>query len=330
MKEKGIDVISTDMRKIVESDDVLQSMALNVALGKAVVCRGFKGIPFDLSGKRLEYPSGNSAYLCKGQSNVVLDRIELIEKAKGFPYIVIDCVFFDDHSEKEKKKIILQIQQSLSVVRRYMWDEKLIVTNLKCGVGVYYPSTVDFIRECGVKNVVLLDPNGEEEFRGQKADCYIIGGIVDKSGSKRGWTSKIGDLLRGCGVDFKSLKIVLRDDVVGVPDRLNAITEIVLRVVLDGMNVENAIRCVQSPLVARWRLKKEIAKKTVRIDVNGKPFRVVRRSVFGDFDWLNLRLKDFYDVCGELGFLVVDDSKVEEIIKKAEYDDKKKRWVLIT
>jgi len=28
--------------------------------------------------------------------------------------------------------------------------------------------------------------------------------------------------------------------------------------------------------------------------------------------------------------LVVDDSKVEEIIKKAEYDEKKKRWVLIT
>ena len=321
LKEKGIQTITTDIKRILESDDPLQAMALHLALGKAVVCKGSKGKAFNLGSE------GDTAYLGKCD-NPILVKDELIARAVDFPYIVIDCSFFDKHTEKEKKKVILQIQQTLSVVRRYMWDERLVVTHLNCGVGVYYPSTAEFIRERDIKSVILLDPNGEEIFNGQKAECYIIGGIVDKVGNKKGWTTKIGEELRKSGIEFRSVKILLRGDIIGVPDRLNTIAEIVLRVVLDGEDVESAIRAVQSNLVAKWRLRKELPKRTIRIDINGKPFRVVRKSVFNEFDWLNIRLKDFYEVCSELGYLVMDDDKLDELLSNASYDEVKKRYIV--
>jgi tRNA (adenine9-N1/guanine9-N1)-methyltransferase len=321
LRELGIDCISTEIKRIVESDDPLQMMANYVIMGKAKVCRGLKGNVFKFNS------CDNPAYVGECEKPI-LTREDLIKRAKDFPYIVIDCSFFDFHSEKEKKKLILQVQQSLGIVRRYMWDEKLVVTHKDLGFGVYYPSTSKFIKDLNLKKIILLDPNGDEVFEGQKADCYIIGGIVDKTGNKRGWTSKIGERLREEGVELRSVRIELRGDVIGVPDRLNTIVEIVLRVVLDGEDVESAVRAVQSHLVAKWRLRKELPKRTIRIDVNGKPFRVVRKSELKNFDWLNIRPKDFYEACSELGYLVLDDEWLERILQHAVYDEVKGRYIV--
>ncbi len=326
LRSRGVNSISTSIGRILESDDVLQMMAVWIANGKASVCKGHRGVAFDLSGRRIE-----RAETFVGKcDNPILDRKDLMKEAEKefFPYIVIDCSFYDRLIEKEKKKLRFQISQTLGVVRKFMWDERLIVTALNCGVGVYYPSTARFVKDKNLTSVVLLDPFGEDVFDGQKADCYVIGGIVDKVGDKKGWTSKIGDMLRREGVEFRSVRILLRGDIIGVPDRLNTIAEIVLRVVLDGEDVESAIRSVQSRLVARWRLRKELPKHTVRVDVKGRPFRVIRRSEFEKFDWLNLERSDFYEVCSELGYIVLDDSMFEEIVKNAEWDEKKRRFVL--
>ncbi len=320
LKELGIDCISTEIRKIIESDDPLQSMAYHVIMGKAEVCKGLRGKVFNLGECK------NPAYVGKC-NDPILTRDDLLEKAKDFPFIVIDCSFYDFHTEKEKKKLKLQIQQCLGVIRKFMWDERLVVTHRDFGVGVFYPSTAKFIKEKGLKDVILLDPNGDEVFEGQRAECYIIGGIVDKTGNKRGWTSKIGESLRREGINFRSMRIELRGDVIGVPDRLNTIVEIVLRVILDGEDVEKAVRSVQSPLVAKWRLRKELPKRTVRIDVNGKPFRVVRKSELKSFDWLNIRPKDFYEACSELGYLVIDDEWLERILKNSTFDESKNRYI---
>lgn len=310
----GIDCISTGIRRIVESEDPIQTMANYVIMGRADVCRGLRGYVFRINSCK------NPAYVGKCK-DPILRRDDLLERA-NFPYVVIDCSLFNLHSEKEKRKIVLQVQQSLGVVRKFMWDEMLVVTHKDLGFGLYYPSTSDFIRDRGLRRVILLDPNGDCIFKGQKADCYIVGGIVDKSGEKRGWTSKIRENLEKEGVDVESMRIELRGDVVGVPDRINTIVEIVLRVVLDGEDVENAVRSVQSNLVARWRLRKEIPKRTIRIDVK-RPFRVVRKSEFENFKWLNLRKKDFYDVCSELGYLVLDDEWLERILRFSSYDGRR-------
>lgn len=310
------------MRKIKDCDDPLQSSAYHVIMGKANVCRGLKGDPF----LKFNEDCKNPVYIGRCQEPVIT-RKELLEKAKDFPYIVIDCYFYDQHTEKEKKKLALQIQQSLGVIRDFMWDERLIVTYKDFGVGVFYPSTEEFLIDVGIDEVILLDPNGDEVFTGQKAKCYVIGGIVDKVGNKKGWTSKIGERLRRNGIDVKSLRIELRGDVIGVPDRLNTIVEILLRVILDGEDVEDAIRAVQPPLVAKWRLRKELPRRTVRIDVKGKPFRVVRKSEIKNFNWLNIRSKDFYEVCSELGYIVLDDEFFEYLIRASKYDDVKNKYI---
>ena len=318
LKEMGVDCISTDIRE----NDSLQFIARNVIMGMAKVCRGVKGeIVF-----KLRESCENPVYVgnCK---DPVLSRETLLEKVKDFPYIVIDCSFYDLHTEKEKKKLKLQIQQSLGVVRKFMWDERLVVTHRDFGVGVFYPSTEDFVKDMGFEEVILLDPNGEEVFKGQRSMCYVIGGIVDKVGNKRGWTSKIGERLKRNGINVRSVKIELRGDVIGVPDRLNTIVEILLRVVLDGEDVEKTIKAVQPPLVAKWRLRKELPKRTVRIDIKGRPFRVVRKSEIKNFDWLNVRLKDFYEVCSELRYLVLDDDWFDYVLKNSKFDDVKNRYI---
>lgn len=327
LRERGIETISTNIERILESDDVIQMMAVWIANGKAKVCRGYRGVSFDLNGNKIDAQAQAFVGSC---GDAILTREDLLREAEKefFPYIVIDCSFYDKHIEKEKRKLLLQISQTLGVVRKFMWDERLIVTALDCGIGVYYPSTAEFIKKKGIEDVILLDPFGEEVFEGQKAECYIIGGIVDKVGNKTGWTSKLGDMLKKEGIKIRSMRILLRGDTIGVPDRLNTIAEIILRVVLDGEDVESAIRKVQSRLVARWRLRKELPKLTVRIDVKGRPFRVVRRSEFKNFDWLNLKREDFYEVCSELGYIVLDDEALEEIVKSAEWDEKKGRFVI--
>jgi len=327
LKNKGIDRIGTSISKIIKSDDPIQKMAVYLTCKKASVCCAKKKLKysFDLNGNTVIAPP--QVYFGKCGGNVILTAEELLSNAKkvGFPYILIDCSFYDLHSKKEKKSLLIQIRETLNVVRRFMWDERLIVT-LNCGIGVYYPSTPEFIKKKRVKKVVLLDPNAGKEFDEKKAECYIIGGIVDKSGNKRGLTSKIGEMLEKEGINFESRKILLKGDITGVPDRLNTIAEIVLRVVLDGENVDTAIKKVQKPIIARKRLAKELPKIATRVDV-GKAFRVVCKSDFEKFDWLNLRKEDFYKVCSQINHIVVSDNVMDEI-RRCRWDEKRERYVL--
>jgi tRNA (adenine9-N1/guanine9-N1)-methyltransferase len=308
--ERGIERISSSILKIVTSTDPLRMMALYIANGKANICFSSKTqkASFNLNGEKVYEPPQAYVGYC---SDSIFTREELVSRC-NFPYIVVDCRFYDLHSEKEKRKLLIQIQQTLSVVRKYMWDEKLIVTR-DFGYGTFYPSTEEFLKEKGIEEVLLLDPGAKEVFTGEYADCYVIGGIVDKSGNKRGLTSKMGEELEKAGFKVKSRKILLRGDVVGVPDRINHIAEILLKVVLDCEELEKAIREVQPPVVAKWRLRKELHDHTVRFKRGDETFRIVPKSTYYRFNWLNLSKEDFYEVCSQQRFIVVSD----EIIKKA-------------
>ena len=325
--EMGIDTIGTNISKIIRSDDPIQRMAVYLACKKGNICVSNKKLKysFDLNGRLIK--AVPKAYFGKCD-NTILTSEEFLKAVENFefPYVVIDCSFFDLHSEREKKSLFVQIRETLNVVRKFMWDGRLIVT-YKCGVGKYYPSVTDFVKENNLKKIILLDPNAEGIFDGKKVDCYIIGGIVDKSGNKKGLTTKIGEILQREGIKFESKKIVLKGDISGVPDRLNAITEIVLRVVLDGEEIEDAIRKVQSPIFARRRLAKELPKLAIRVSVKSKTFRLVCKDDFKKFDWLNLRKEDFYKVCQQTGHIVVSREVMEEI-QKCRWDAIKRRYVL--
>lgn len=326
LRKMNVERIGTRLKKVMSSLDPITRIAVYVANGKAEVCRSDGGLQhsFTLDGRFVNLPP--HAYVGKCQSEILLSRDNLT--AYPFPYVVVDCRFFHQHSEKERQKIKLQIKQTLGVVRNYMWDKKLIVTYRDFGFGVFYPSTEDFLRDKGVERVVLLDPSGEELYSKTNAKCFIIGGIVDKSGLKKGYTSIIGKALENEGFDVDPRRIELKGDVIGVPDRINHIAEILLRVELDGMDVESAIKAVQPPLVAKWRLRKELHNKTLRVCAKKRVFRVVARDEFDSFkDWLNIRKQDFYEVCKEQGFFVVSDRALQRI-KAGEWDEKRRCFKL--
>ena len=301
LKERGISCLSFKTSKVFKFDP-MQFAALMIISGRMSVCKGEGRYKFNLNSERVE----ECGYLLDKCEDGLIKREDLLKRAKNFPYIAIDCRYHHLHSEKEFKSLMTQIKETLNVVREYMWDERLVIAGLKTDTNATHVERLeDFLKD--KKRIILLDPNAEEVFDGERADVYIIGGIVDKSGNKKGLTSKIGEEIKRSGIEFEARKILLRGSVIGVPDRLNHIAEIVLKVVLDGKSVEEAIREVQPKKVAKWRLRIELPKFVEKVEIKGKTFRIVRKSVLKKFDWLNVGEKEFYEVATEQGVIVVDD-----------------------
>jgi tRNA (adenine9-N1/guanine9-N1)-methyltransferase len=321
LKSLGIERIGSDIREIVKSRDPIKEMALEVANGKAFVVKNSNSdFSFTLDGKIVKM----APQAMVSRSGEIIFGKEIFEKS-DFPFIAVDCRFYDFHSEKEKRKLKLQVEQTLGVIRNFMWDSRLVVSGKDFGVGNYCERLEDFLEKEGIKEVVLLDPKGDELFRKSRERCYVIGGIVDK-GENRDLTWIIGEKLKEAGIKCRRQRIELRGDIIGVPDRINHIAEIVLKVVLDGLEVEKAVREVQPRIVAKWRLRKELPKKSVRLRVADKTVRVVSKRAFYEFDWLNLKRRDFYDVCREQKIFIVSD-EVFESIKKLEWDEKRKCYI---
>ncbi|MEM2086932.1 MAG: tRNA (guanine-N1)-methyltransferase [Archaeoglobaceae archaeon] len=324
LRDHGIKKIGTRIKRILYSNDPVRAMAIAVANGSASVFEGGDDLEFSFSldGKYLQ--EAPDAYIGKS-GNFVFGKKELIGGA-DFPFLAVDCRFYDLHSEKEKKKIALQVTKTLGTVREFMWDEKLIVAGKDFGVGVYCERLEDFLLSKGIQEVVLLDPKGDKRFDQKRADCYVIGGIVDKA-ENRDLTALVGEELERAGIKCDRRRIELRGDIIGVPDRINHIAEIVLKVVLDGFALEPAIRSVQPITVAKWRLRKELPKKSIRVRVGNKTIRVVSKSIFKEFDWLNLRLSDFYDVCREQKLYVVSEELMQKL-RGLEWEEKRRSYVL--
>ncbi len=304
LKEKGIDRISTSSFKVLDEDPI-QYIARKFAAGEFRIVEGRGRYCFDLNGNF----SDSCSYVA-GRFRDGIANIEISERLSEFPFIAIDCSLKYMHSEKELSSLKKQIQSTLSVIRKYMWDDRLAVAGLDVGISCRKCSRIeDFLSEMNFEKVILLDPNSEDVFQGEKADCYIIGGIVDRSGNKKGTTGLIYRKLAENGFDVKRKKIHLRGDVVGVPDRINHITEIILKCILDGLDTERAIYDVQNRKIARWRLRKEIAKNAKKIEVSGKKFRAIEKSFFENTrKWLKISEDDFYRCAMDMGVMVLDDT----------------------
>ena len=312
LKEKGITRIwpCTDMWKL----------SALVAEGKAVVCKARNCRTSMNLNEECEMKSAQACVIPASKCDeVILSRDELLKRAGKYPFVLIDCRYHNIHTEKELKSLRLQLKCTVGVIRKFMWSEKMVVTGKKFPevVTLFYNEAEEFFKEKNIEKVLLLDPNAEEEFSNKdKYECYVTGGIVDLCSNKKGLTSKLGKELEKSGVDVVSKKFTLKGDIIGVPDRINSITEILLRCVIDGECVEKAIYSVQSPLVARWRLRKELAKLSFRLDKLAGldfPVRAVKKQDLKKLEWLKIREKDFYRECKKLGFYVIDESSLKSI-----------------
>lgn len=155
-----------------------------------------------------------------------------------YPLIVIDMGLFDSlNDEEEKRKTLLQVELSLSVIRKYLWDGNLALIHFPFPLG---KSKV--INGVDTDNCIILDPYGDidgDEYIIRQADVFIIGGIVDK-GRRLKYATKM--LAEKYNYPCKRVKITLKGSTVGVPDEINKIVDIVLSVKFGGGLEEAIIR----------------------------------------------------------------------------------------
>lgn len=332
LKEKGISSIGTLSKRFRKSKNKLQDIAIEIVHGKGAVFRVPEktAVAWDLNGNRVDGSYYAYAPLCMREKfEPVLTPEELREKLPDWPYFIIDLYHWDKHTQKEKGKICLQVNQSYGLLRDYFTGSELAVTwaneefrEMFHGpldrITTYGGPTSEFLKENGINEVVLLDPWAEEVLSEKDFDvkAFIIGGIVDTGGNKKKTTPKIGEELESAGIKVRRRKIVLRGDVVGVPDRINRILGIILKMMVEGKSMDEAVYEMQEPLHARWRLRKELPKRATRYMVEGKVYRVVEKELFDEYSkWLKIRWEDFVKVLRELDLVALERKRIHHLNK---------------
>ena len=331
LKEKGIESIGTLSKRFRKSRNRLQDIAIEIVHGKGAIFRVPEktAVAWDLEGKRVEGSHYAYAPLCmKDKFEMVLSPEELRSKLPDWPYFIVDLQLWDRHTQKEKGKVCLQINQCYGLLRDYFTGKELAVTwaneefrKMFHGpldrITSYGSSTAEFLMEKGIDEVVLLDPWADEVLSEKDFDvrAFVIGGIVDTGGEKK-LTPKIGEELEKAGIRVRRRKIVLKGDVVGVPDRINRILGIVLKMMVEGKSMDLAVYEMQEPLHARWRLRKELPKRAIRYRVDGRIYRVVEKELFDEYSqWLKIRWEDFVKVLRELDLIALERKRIHHLNK---------------
>jgi len=193
------------------------------------------------------------------------DVAELLERIRPrTPKIVIDMLMWEVMSESEKREFFKQLLVLLSVVRNYLFDDMLAlaptppeVTRWASRAGLH--SRVVFaectasqlLKRWGVRRVVVLDPYAPKPLGpGEltEADAFILGGVIDKEFVRPYATYAIYLLeeFERRGIEAFRRRLELWGSVVGVPDRLNKVVEVVLKARMDSEPLDTAILSTMS------------------------------------------------------------------------------------
>ena len=196
------------------------------------------------------------------------------------PLVVIDLSQLLDHvNESEYLSLRSQVAATLGVLRQYLWDNHLIVTGARPGVGqwlrlllgrarirVTSHTTAEFLEALGSPRAIVLDPSAPSSLGSDDvtaAEVFIVGGIVDKV-PRPGATTAISRPLLSRGL-AEPRKITLKGSIIGVPNRINAIVEILLRARYETCgDVDRAVAASMSPRDARLRAYVEISREAGR------------------------------------------------------------------
>ncbi|ASJ07205.1 tRNA (guanine(9)-/adenine(9)-N1)-methyltransferase [Thermococcus pacificus] len=331
LMEKGIESIGTLSKRFRKSKNKLQDIAIEIVHGKGAIFRVPEktAVAWDLSGKRVEGSYYAYAPLCMMEKfEPILTPDELRLRLPDWPYFIVDLQLWDKHTQKEKGKVCLQINQCYGLLRDYFTGSEVAVTwaneefrKMFHGpldrITVYDDPTAEFLKENKIDEVVLLDPWADEVLSEKDFDvkAFIIGGIVDTGGEKK-LTPKIGEELEKAGIKVRRRKIVLKGDIIGVPDRINRILGIILKMMVEGKSMDEAVYEMQEPLHARWRLRKELPKRAIRYKVDGKTYRVVEKELFDYYSsWLKIRWEDFVKVLRELDLIALERKRIHHLNK---------------
>lgn len=221
-----------------------------------------------------------------------------------FPLFLVDLGFWRLHTDEEKSRLRIQLSMTLNTVRKFLWDRHLAVTSVQQGVREQLDQVMgsnkafitsarpaELLWSLGAEEVIILRPDAPEELTArdlEKADAFVIGGIVDLTPRKG--VSRVLDRMVPWGVPKK---ITLRGSTIGVPDRINRIVEIILKAmfVYNG-DVERAVVSSMTKRDIARRLFVEVMKRSR--PSGGR--RVIRESEYYDIvRWLPVSWEDFLE-----------------------------------
>lgn len=169
------------------------------------------------------------------------------------PVFVVDMSLKFVHTEEELSSLKIQVAMSLNVIREYLWDPHLALTSLEAESSEWIKDMLgrnkvtltqgkpsELLWGLDADKVVILRPDAPQPLTGEEvleADAFLLGGVVDKI--PRPGLSRILDNLVPWGVPRR---LELRGSIIGVPERINRIIEILLkaRYVYNG-DIEAAI-----------------------------------------------------------------------------------------
>ncbi len=186
---------------------------------------------------------------------------EILDMVDRRPVITIYLGFYYIHNIRERKKLHMQIRETLSAIRYYLWDLNMALIAPSPIPPELVPSK--FIKiyrslnEIGSERIVLLDPNAEESLNSEElmnAEIFLFGGIVDKEVPRPGITSLIP-----CKYGCARKKITLRGSTVGVPQVVHKLVLALLKARYEYKgDIEKAIIELMGSKDRKWRLAKEI------------------------------------------------------------------------
>ncbi len=315
----------------------LQQMAVGVLLGKGFVDLSVKrrgrvvvadGPFIFLGGAGVPEAVSDAALVDVCEGSGCLSAQDLKQLLDEKPNIVIDLSLWHTHSEKEKKRVVLQIMHSVHVIRKYLWDARLHVTSVceearhmivkalsgVCRIDLTNKNTLELLEELGAKRAILLDPNAEKELTEEEvkeADAFIIGGIVDLGRSFKGATSIIGEKY---GLDSRVIR--LRGSIVGVPDRINKILEILMLVRYEGLSIEEAIRATQTKPDRVRRCMLELVRRALRVRVGKTTRLIVPEHVREELWWLGVSDRELRIAARKSGVSVVSDECYRALLRR--------------
>ncbi len=305
---KSIHIPKRILRKIESSEalQILQWVCVYLLLNKYVLCKAKK------SGKLLTFfqnleiitegESERLAELCVekfSKCSNVMNIYELLREVPKYPMFIIDLSFWHEHTEGEKKELVEQILMSLKIVRSFLWDECLVITssnsefeyllskfarNLIHKMIITKDNVSTYLKKLMIKEKivpVVLDPEAIQDLTIQDLNLYniyILGGIVDKERVDKYGTYRLYNTLKLYELNIPRSKISLKGSVIGVPDRINRIIEIILLAKYVLNNLEKAILTVQSRRDKYLRVIYEIQKYARKVKSNDKVIHIVNKA----------------------------------------------------
>ncbi len=272
-------VISSKMFKYIPREFRRSSYSLvhyltNTLLsGRALLCRGsFEGILAGRIGElkllldirkvwksdyAIVHRSEKDA--CREILNKEFETV-FLEAYSPTPLIAIDFSLWELHSEKESNELLVQLVALLNTVRRYLTDLNVAFVSMPIELerrlrtivehrAWIVESVNDVMRLLGSKfhEGIVLDPYAEErldEHVVRGSSMWVLGGVVDDEYPRPYATYTIHKLFYR---ELPRRVLMFQGSVVGVPNRINKVVEVLLMTRFDGISLEEAIlRCMST------------------------------------------------------------------------------------